>query len=1021
MQRKKNTRLAFEGSEHYIFFKATSLIPSSELASIQFLIQQYGQIHLPQDQSICNGSFTEFITCQLDIGTGEDHFTSLKMTKPFSPDLGFPDYNILKFDFPKLTTLVIYQTGNVKNTTLNILDRLTDLPLLGMVFITKDYSIDSIPIGFPKNLPNLKIFSIIDSIQKLNFQGFFNNSNIEGLSLSGVRFSSFALDSSYYLPRLKQLDLHIIVDTPISIDMQSSSFPSIQSLSIKTFGSKSNINLNMQSLWELYIDNDVSLSSLSLGNLKNLNTIDLNGQTTIAGNMTNLLGLDKATININSLTTYPFSMFPPNLSTFIMRNSSCLLIPTIPLPPSLLSFELSNNLLLAGSVPFSTIFGDSRPNFKVDLSFNPNLNVGIVPNNWCEYGGVNLQNTMVSSVPDCFLCYYGNGDPNILVPIIPPQNFVCNITFTSLNLFSSMGKFNLIGNLIGFGYPNAQALVPNRALVYNVPNNQYIVGPPRDYNISFYSMGGKNVTFSMVEVYFSVANATVVGNVNRQLVLEFSYFNSYLPHFVQFNQGTVNCTSINQNATHLVCSIPNSLVLEPTFMYNLRNEIIQFNLEATYEPKDNPPIVTSTDYSMETQTLELYGTFGPLFNFPLIIKVSNLTCRIVTSSVSLMKCELDTVPKPGPATLFVSIGGFDFISSSLLYFQPNSDNSGSSTTTTTSSTTGGSKETPQQICSRLTYNCYGHGQCDNNGICQCNENYNQIDNCLTKYINTTIKPNTTNPTVSFDIDGIDFQFEIYSIQELDYDGSILQELLLTNQTWNVSINTDNITTFANYQLFLGNDSIYETLLVSSDLSFSSIGRNVIFGDTELVLVPNAIKVGFSISNWQYQSNVATLRAVFKSIINNNQTISVDCDNQQQSIDSFTKDQLSESIQYLRVVKDNIQFNGRFIDFVLSDGRKTYSKTELISLTPTNNDQSIALIGINLPQCKSCQLDPDFTPLIIEKNNDNCSSPSKTWRIIVGVVVGGVAVAAVAIGTIILIKKKVAKKHYESKLNKLNVN
>ncbi|EGG15939.1 EGF-like protein [Cavenderia fasciculata] len=414
------------------------------------------------------------------------------------------------------------------------------------------------------------------------------------------------------------------------------------------------------------------------------------------------------------------------------------------------------------------------------------------------------------------------------------------------------------------------------------------------------------------------------------------------------------------------------------------------------------PIISSA-YFNETNNkiISINGDFGPFGQSNLSIKINN-TLDYTSAKNILYLRQPDNGGNNGTTT-------------------------GSTTTTTDStSTTGGpTTDTPQQQCEKQTSNCYGHGTCDMNGICQCQDNYNPDDNCFTKFINTTITPNTTSPTVSFDIDGIDFQFEVVSIQELDFDSNIAKELFISNYTWIVNASTNNITTIVDYQLNTTlkdntttdiNSILFQSVSVLSTISFSTQSRDIQFGDQQLHINANSIKLSVNVTNWQYSSNLATLRVVFRTITINNQTVEYDCN--EKEIDPLTYDSLS-SLQYLRVIKDDIQFNGRFIDVALSDGRPTYSQTQLISLTQSssNDEQSIALIGINLPQCQSCVLDPDFSPLLIDKSNDSgCGdSKSNTWRIIVGCVVGGVGALTITAAATIAIKKTQAKMRINKKM------
>ncbi|EGG21676.1 hypothetical protein DFA_01562 [Cavenderia fasciculata] len=381
------------------------------------------------------------------------------------------------------------------------------------------------------------------------------------------------------------------------------------------------------------------------------------------------------------------------------------------------------------------------------------------------------------------------------------------------------------------------------------------------------------------------------------------------------------------------------------------------------------PIISSGNYnSTNNKYVQLNGDFGPSSNRQNLSIMINSTIKCVVGSVSQFQinCTLDQQPLFGLASVQLQFNDLNTLARDLLNLQSQQPSQPSS----------------KSECETITF----------------------------KYINTTVAPNTTDPTVSFDFDGVDFLFEIVSVQELDLDGNIVKEIFISNYTWNVNASTiNNHTTNINYQLntssSLSNNS-YQPAQVQSTISFSTQPRTVEFGGKQLLMNANSIKLEVNISKWQYSSNLATLRVVFKTLINNNQSIEYDCINK--DIESFSYDSLS-SLQYLRVVKDGIQFNGRFIDVAMSDGRPTYSPTQLISSTRINDQQSIVMIGIVFPQCQSCILDPDFSALIVDTSNNShhtCDNddPNNQWKMITGIVVGVVGAVALSIVTLYGIKR-----------------
>ncbi|EGG13502.1 hypothetical protein DFA_11263 [Cavenderia fasciculata] len=177
--------------------------------------------------------------------------------------------------------------------------------------------------------------------------------------------------------------------------------------------------------------------------------------------------------------------------------------------------------------------------------------------------------------------------------------------------------------------------------------------------------------------------------------------------------------------------------------------------------------------SSNNKNVELNGDFGPSISntstttTTVSIKINN-TIECVVESVSQFhfNCTLDQQPSFGLASVQLKLNNhLNTLARNILNLQ-----------ITTNHNNHLMMEYQNQNVSSNTFNCYGHGYCDDSGKCQCQNGYSDIDNCLTKYINRTITPNTTDPTVSFDVDGLDFDFlfEIDSFQELDLDDKVAE-------------------------------------------------------------------------------------------------------------------------------------------------------------------------------------------------------------------------------------------------------
>ncbi|EGG15886.1 hypothetical protein DFA_09555 [Cavenderia fasciculata] len=216
------------------------------------------------------------------------------------------------------------------------------------------------------------------------------------------------------------------------------------------------------------------------------------------------------------------------------------------------------------------------------------------------------------------------------------------------------------------------------------------------------------------------------------------------------------------------------------------------------------PTFRSGSYDLNDRKLiSIYGDFGPFNQTTVSITLNNTDCQVTYKS----QLTVDNSTNNG---------------NNWIYFKPSSQGSGSGSDS--------GSDSNELTC---PFNCYGHGQCIN-GKCQCQPGYSSIDNCLTKTSNHTNTPNTTSPTTSFDIDGIDFQFEMIAIQEIDTDDNIINEVLTNSWNSTIIVNNQTQTTTVNYQL----NNSDTTALVTATISFSQQPRDIQFGSQLLHIDAN---------------------------------------------------------------------------------------------------------------------------------------------------------------------------------------
>ncbi|EFA78600.1 hypothetical protein PPL_08055 [Heterostelium album PN500] len=386
------------------------------------------------------------------------------------------------------------------------------------------------------------------------------------------------------------------------------------------------------------------------------------------------------------------------------------------------------------------------------------------------------------------------------------------------------------------------------------------------------------------------------------------------------------------------------------------------------------PIVSAVNsLTVNGGNLTLGGYFGTNLNLPSVVLNGSVECQILEISSTTIICRLNSTQlQPGRASLNVTVDGYPFTSHSLISVVSND----------------------YSKCERE--GCSGNGKCNEiTGTCDCDNNY-YGPKCNLKPGDGeggVFKPNKTKPSIDIEYNGYVFRFSIFSIQEIRGDGSI--EFEVTPDQWNHTIDNSTALTTIDYDMLPSNSSAQKQLQVKTRISFSSLARTFTFGSKSYNLPPNAVKVGVNVSNWVYSSNLNYLRVVFITAYNPSQKIG--CGGE---INAFNKDDQS-SIQSLMIVKDDVIYYGRFLDYSISDGRETYSSNELISV---DEEAKTALIGINLPQCNVCELDPDFSSLVSTDNNSCSKVEFEVWKIaLICGLVGGTLL--IGLGIIFYSKRK----------------
>ncbi|EGG25250.1 hypothetical protein DFA_03498 [Cavenderia fasciculata] len=954
----------------YLNAQSASALSVSELKSAIFLIRQYN-IHLSEDQSLCNNDTvpSSFFNCQ--IVNGIYHVTTIKISIGNIPT-GSPDPSLAYLDFPELINFEINNPPlpiAPPISMLNILTLIKNMPNLAVITIAYDTTVSYIPLDFGITLPKCPLDQVAN---------FFNNTAIRIVHISGYSIETLGIDSSLNLPIIDNMALEISPKQIQTWTFTKQSFPKLQSITLQSTGTAvCHVVINSQDIKEVILRTSDAGYNLKFENPNYVTQFQLHGKDSTINpiNLALYTSLQDVIFFNTSLSQFPFSSFPTNLEHLAIKNSLLTQIPTtLAIPKDFFMLDLTGNLL-GGTIPLS--LWNNVVGGNVNFEDNPSLQ-GSIPDSWCDKQ-LYLKNTAISHMPDCFWCFVGQeGFFSIPQSLSKPTNLDCSVKFDRDINPSINGMATITGK--GFGFmgraSNFSIVVPNSKIAVAYPT----IGPPEVVTLIFFNYTGQT---KIVDATISFNEYAMTSPTKFSITL---VYNPFIQHRVIIGSGLNNITcaiSLPQTSGRINCTTLKN-ILNGAYDITVENDFTSFKLSSILIKHDYP-LVNSVQITSTPQLLTLYGNFGPTTNTLSVTLNNTLGCTILSRSTNIIECSFASTLLPGPASLQVTVQGYTVSWNDLVNIPfPSTINL-------------------KQKCIDDTSNCYGHGQCNDLGVCVCETNY--VDNCrYNNNPNVTFIQNNTRPVATFELDGYQFFFDMVSIQELGIDGEIVKELVVDQ--WNVTDNSSGGLTSLDYQLVINTTTHPNLQLtnVSTLIEYSNQDRQVAFGDSMLTVGANSIKVGVNITGWKYESILSHLRIVFSTVVNNEQSI-LSCDDG--SVPTF-EEMFGGGDSYLRVIKNNTQFYGRFLSYSYSDGRKSYSKNELISTTPipTLPHSSLALIGVHVGgQCSSCLLDPDFSALVVNNEQPDCStsSSSNTWKIIVGVVVGGAVLIAFSIAAIVYVR------------------
>ncbi|KAN0050629.1 hypothetical protein ACTA71_003765 [Dictyostelium dimigraforme] len=371
----------------------------------------------------------------------------------------------------------------------------------------------------------------------------------------------------------------------------------------------------------------------------------------------------------------------------------------------------------------------------------------------------------------------------------------------------------------------------------------------------------------------------------------------------------------------------------------------------------------------------LYGWFGDLHN-NLSVLIGQLNCdNPVAIDSKTIKCQLPS-GQSGIKNVNITQNEIIWIGKDLYHYIDNDSNI---------------KE------NNCLNNCNNRGICLSSGECRCNDGWKGLDcNSLGSSDSTnTDVDNNGKTTINDNFNN--YEIFIDKLIELDFNGQQVKVYDL-NKKWEKVINDTNNNSIQSFNQKLDNNQgelVYKVEIIDQTKDYS-------FSDLTYRLEKGSIKISMFINNYTYSNTLNTLQLQMITTTENIENKGNECNQKDTEIESNS----NQLLNFVTIKKDNKVLYGRFINKVISDGRSTHLKTSVIS---SDQIKSTVTMGMDLPHCRNCIIDPDFSLLLTSNFKDSCgdNDKRKSYVIPVAVVASVAGVAAIgASGFLIHRKKKV---------------
>ncbi|EGC36795.1 hypothetical protein DICPUDRAFT_77552 [Dictyostelium purpureum] len=380
----------------------------------------------------------------------------------------------------------------------------------------------------------------------------------------------------------------------------------------------------------------------------------------------------------------------------------------------------------------------------------------------------------------------------------------------------------------------------------------------------------------------------------------------------------------------------------------------------------------------------IYGVFGTVHK-ELSVYFGALNCNVTSITNNTIECNIG--PGTGTKSIYINQNNINWVGKDLFTYI---------------------KKVKQCL-----NNCGSHGRCiESTGQCKCESGWTGLD-CQSKETPGSSTTVDNNGTTIINNEHTSYQIMIIKLLELDIKGTVLGEYDLFDK-WVLEKSNGS---FSRFTQTIEQSPYNCTLAYTIEEVKEESGKEYDFADYKFTLEKGSIKISASISNYQYISSLSTLQLHFESSVTS-LSQKDDCNyNGETNLENKNNDELN----FITIKKDEKLLYGRFLNRALSDGRSTSITSTQI---PSNSTDSI-IIGLNLPHCTECVIDPDFSVLITSdfktcSKDSNTSNSKPKYLIPVVVVCSIVGVALIVSLSYLVYRKKFVENQLSKKIKSIEM-